>query len=201
MSKRNTGRRGRSRKRRSTGAAPAPEQIRDGQDGPPVAARVSAAPPARRRRQPAAAPARSGIFGADRDPGGVGPRPEAPWHPWPFSELLILVGAIASIVGVTSRTPRVLYAGIGAVLLGTLEFTVREHRSGYRSHTALLAAVPTALLHGGLAFGLFALGASGAALVLVPVFVDVPVFWFLFRYLRAIFEDARRERVFALRRR
>jgi hypothetical protein len=57
------------------------------------------------------------------------------------------------------------------------------------------------VLHGGLALGLFALGASGAALVLVPVLVDVPVFWFLFRYLRASFEDARRERVFALGRR
>jgi hypothetical protein len=48
------------------------------------------------------------------------------------------------------------------------------------------------------ALGLYALGARGEALVLVPVLVDVPVFWLLFRFLRARFEDARRERVFAL---
>jgi hypothetical protein len=139
--------------------------------------------------------------GVDRDPGGVGERPEAPWHPWPFSELLILVGAIGTIVGVINTDPRVLYAGLAAVVIGTLEFTVREHRSGYRAHSSLLAAVPTALVHGGIALGLFALGASGGVLVIAPLVIDVPLFWLLFRFLRARFDDARRERVFALRRR
>ena len=87
------------------------------------------------------------------------------------------------------------------MLLGTLEFTIREHRTGYRSHAALLAAVPTALVHGGVALGLYALGARGGVLVIAPVAVDVPVFWLLYRYLRARFEDARRERLFELRRR
>ena len=41
--------------------------------------------------------------------------------------------------------PSTLFASLGAVVLGTLEFTIREHRTGYRSHAALLAAVPTAL--------------------------------------------------------
>ncbi len=136
-----------------------------------------------------------------RDPGGVGERPEAPWHPWPFSELLIFVGAVGTIVGVLKEDGRLLYAGLGAVVLGTLEFTIREHRSGYRSHAALLAAVPTALVHGAIALALFALGARGEVLVLAPLLVDVPVFWLLFRTLRARFEDARRERVFALGRR
>ena len=136
-----------------------------------------------------------------RDPGGVGERPEAPWHPWPFSELLILVGAIGTIVGFASGAPATLFAGLGAVLLGTLEFTIREHRTGYRAHSALLAAVPTALVHGGIALGLFALGASGGVLVIAPLVIDVPVFWFLYRFLRSRFDDARRERVFALGRR
>ena len=136
-----------------------------------------------------------------RDPGGVGERPQAPWHPWPFSELLILVGAIGTIVGFGTRAPATLFAGLGAVLLGTLEFTIREHRTGYRSHAALLAAVPTALAHGAVAFLLSAAGAGGTVLVIAPLLVDVPLFWFLYRLLRSRFDDARRERVFALRRR
>ncbi len=114
---------------------------------------------------------------------------------------MILVGAIGTIVGFASGAPATLFAGLGAVLIGTLEFTIREHRAGYRSHAALLAAVPTALLHGGIALALFSLGASGPVLVLAPLAVDVPVFWLLYRLLRARFEDARRERVFELRRR
>lgn len=188
MSKRNAGRRGRARKRRSTGA-PAPQK--------PVA-EAPQRPATERRRRGTPSPAASGGRGAHRDPGGVGERPEAPWHPWPFSELLILVGAIGTIVGFTSKAQPVLFAGLGAVMLGTLEFTIREHLSGYRAHTAMLASVPTALFHGGVALGLYALGAPRVTWVLVPVILDVPLFWLLFRLLRARFQDARRERVFAL---
>jgi hypothetical protein len=196
VSKRNAGRRGRPRKRRS-GAAPTTEA-----PDPAAAAanRPAASVTARRTRG-----ARDGDLAssdrARRDPGGVGERPDAPWHPWPFSELLILVGAIGTIVGFASGAPWTLFAGLGAVLLGTLEFTIREHRAGYRSHAVLLAGVPTALLHGVIALVLFSQGARGGVLVLAPVVVDVPVFWLLYRFLRARFEDARRERVFELRRR
>ncbi len=197
MSKRNAGRRGRPRKRRS-GAVGTGEA----RDPAATAAAASTAAPAATRRTRGA---RDGDLAtpdrARRDPGGVGERPDAPWHPWPFSELLILVGAIGTIVGFASGHPWTLFAGLGAVLLGTLEFTIREHRAGYRSHATLLAAVPTAMLHGAIALALFSLGASGGVLVLAPLVVDVPVFWLLYRFLRARFDDARRERVFELRRR
>lgn len=152
-----------------------------------------------KRGQAATAP-RSARERPHRDPGGVGPRPDAPWHPWPFSELLIFVGAIATIIGFLRGAGGrdVLFAGIGAVVLGTLEFTVREHLAGYRSHTALIAAVPTALFHGACALALYELGAPHATWVAVPLALDVPIFWFLFRALKARFDDARRERVFAL---
>lgn len=198
MSKRNSGRRGRPRKRRGGAAAAdggALATAAEPLDAPAASVRPRRAPGAPRARG-----ARGGGF-ADRDPGGVGERPQAPWHPWPFSEILILVGAIGTLVGAIGQEPPVLFAGLGAVLIGTLEFTFREHRTGYRSHAALLAAVPTALLHGGVAFALSVLGARGAVLVLAPLAIDVPVFWLLFRLLRARFDDARRERVFALGRR
>jgi hypothetical protein len=211
MSKRNAGRRGRPRKRRaaSAGAALAEEASAEaaqsasspaaGASGQLTAPRRAAA--GRRTSRGARDPGAVTLDRSRRDPGGVGERPEAPWHPWPFSELLILVGAIGTIVGFGTGATATLFAGLGAVVLGTLEFTIREHRAGYRSHAALLAAVPTALLHGGVALGLYAAGARGAVLVLAPLLVDVPVFWLLYRMLKARFDDARRERVFALKRR
>ena len=84
-------------------------------------------------------------------------------------------------------------------MLGTLEFTLREHLSGYRAHTLLLALCrrrcSTAL-----ALVLLALGAPPAVVVVAPLVLDVPLFAFLFKLLRARFADARRERVFAGRR-
>jgi len=137
---------------------------------------------------------------ADRDPGGFGERPRAPWYPFPLAELLILIGLIAVAVGWFEEQQPALLAGVAAVLLGTLEFTIREHLSGYRAHSSLLAVVPTAVFHGVAALALFALGAPNAALILVPLALDVPLFFVLFKLLRARFEDARRERVQGVRR-
>jgi len=138
-----------------------------------------------------------------RAPGSVGERPQPPWHPWPLSELLIFIGAIGTLIGFArgEAGTSLLFAGLGAVMIGTLDFTIREHISGYRSHTAMLAALPTALLHGAAALGLFAIGAPRVTWVLVPLAVDIPLFWFLFKALRARFDDARRERIFQLSRR
>jgi hypothetical protein len=208
VAKRNSGRRGRSRKRRqgvssSTGAATATADATESVSTEPATAEpatseAASAGGARRQRGARRSPAERGIH---RDPGGVGERPQAPWHPWPLSELLILVGAIGTIVGFSTRAPGTLVAGLAAVLIGTLDFTIREHLSGYRAHGALLAAVPTAIVHGALAFALYQSGAPRASWIVVPLAIDVPLFWFLFRLLRARFEDARRERVFALKRR
>jgi hypothetical protein len=142
-----------------------------------------------------------GLLGADRDPGGVGERPRAPWHPVPVAELLILIGLIAVVVGAARGEAgiAIVFSGIAAVLIGTLEFSVREHLSGYRAHSSLIAAVPTAILHGVVAFGLSTLGAPSASLILVPLALDVPVFALLFKLLRGRFDDARRKRVLSLR--
>ncbi len=189
MAKRNSGRRGRSRKRRTPAPAGATETAA-GEQGAP-------SPPQRRARRPRNEPPPQGAY---RDPGGVGERPRAPWHPWPLSELLIFVGAIGTLIGFArgSAGRPVLFAGLGAVMLGTLEFTVREHLAGYRAHTAMLAAIPTALFHSAAAVGLYSLGAPRVSWIVVPLALDVPIFWFLFKGLRARFDDARRERVFEL---
>lgn len=193
MAKRNSGRRGRSQRRRAAGTSAASQSTSSEQ----ATARPEAK--ARAKRVETKRPAQADY----RAPGSVGARPEAPWHPWPLSESLILVGAVGTLIGFArgaSGRP-VLFAGLGAVMLGTLEFSIREHLAGYRAHTAMLAAIPTAIAHSVAALGLYALGAPRATWIIVPLAIDVPIFWFLFRVLRARFQDARRERVFKLGRR
>jgi hypothetical protein len=202
VAKRNSGRRGRSRKRRGA----APPSIADGQPHVVGAAAPARTPPAaastrRARARPRGAAGRAaGSFSEQL--AALGERPQAPWHPLPLSELLILIGLIGTIVGVArggSGRP-LLFAGIGAVAIGTLESTVREHLSGYRPHTTLLAFVPTALFHSAAAVALVALGTPAPIWALVPLMLDVPVFAFLFKLLRGRFLDARQERVLAARR-
>jgi hypothetical protein len=128
----------------------------------------------------------------------VGERPHAPWHPLPLSELLILVGAIGAAVGLARRAGGVplLLAGLGAVLIGTVEVTLREHLSGYRSQTLILTLLPTIALYTGVL--ILARPAPALSLVLLALVVALGVF--LFRALRARFKDARRERMFSERR-
>jgi hypothetical protein len=74
--------------------------------------------------------------------------------------------------------------------LGVIEITAREHFSGYRSHTALLAAIPSVAVEVGLvlAFG----EPTQRALLLLAV---VPIFGILFWLLRRKFLAARQARV------
>lgn len=181
MAKRNTGRRGRSRKRR------------------PSAPAASGAQEPRTRRRPA--PSEPGAY---KDPMSVGERPHAPWHPLPLSELLILVGAIGTIIGFrrlnsggfSSGGPTLL-ASLAAVAIGTVEVTLREHLSGYRSHTLILALLPTIVFHSIVVLLV-------AAFTQVPRWLNIPLLLidgllvtFLFKLLRLRFLDARRERTFA----
>ncbi|MGA9874310.1 MAG: hypothetical protein WBQ21_00690 [Solirubrobacteraceae bacterium] len=126
-----------------------------------------------------------------------GERPPAPWHPLPLSELLIFAGAIAFVLamirlrhGISAGGP-LLLAGILAVALGTIEVAWREHRSGFRSHTLLLALLPVVVLHSVVVLGV-TFASKPSQWVNVGMFaVDIAVFVFLFRLLRARFLDAR----------
>jgi hypothetical protein len=197
VANRKKGSRARSRKRRpgANGAqATAPREPR------PAAPQPTASAPERPRRQRAAERRAEEAKRSDyRAPGSVGERPRAPWHPFPLAELMILVGLVAIAIGAArgEAGKTILLTGVVIVVLGTLDTTVREHWSGYRSHAGLLASVPTALFHGGAALLLYALGAPSITWVLVPIALDVPLFTLLLKLLRARFADARRERVFA----
>jgi hypothetical protein len=211
VANRNNGRRGRSRKRRrssarAAGAAGGADLTATGKDSAGErAALLATRPPAGARARPRSAAQRGAAkSGGLKDPQSLGERPEAPWHPVPVSELLILIGAIATVVGASKLskdgsggTPT-LIAGIVAVLIGTIEFSFREHRSGYRSHTILLALLPTVALYTGTLLVLAAfISPVPVGLKIAPLALALPVFAILFKLLRGRFQDARRERVFA----
>ena len=210
MANRNKGRRGRSRKRRRPVAQVA--------DGGAAAALGRADEDRAREREPARGPAPSsrgsrararpraapqGGAGRFRDAQSVGERPPAPWHPLPLSELLILVGAIGAVVGLrkgVSHGGPALIAGLAAVAIGTVEVTLREHRSGYRSHALILALLPTIAFHSVVILITAAFTQAPQALNVALLGLDAALFAFLFKLLRARFSDARRERVFKGRR-
>jgi hypothetical protein len=198
VANRNSARRGRSRKRRparssserSSGGEQAADAPAAGEPSPGRA--VSAQRRARTPRQAGAAGARS----ADE-------RPPAPWHPLPLSELLIFIGAIVTVIGLRrtssgfSAGAPALAAGLAAVLIGTIEVTLREHRSGYRSHALLLAALPVIVFHSLVVLIVAAFTPVPRLLNVGLLVLDVGLFALLFKLLRARFVDARRERRFA----
>ena len=94
-------------------------------------------------------------------------RPKAPWHPVPLVEIAVLVGIVCIVVGFFTRDAaygRTLIAlGLALGALGGLDTTAREHFTGYRSHTLVLAAFPA------VAVAVLAAVAGAPALVIPPL--------------------------------
>jgi hypothetical protein len=112
---------------------------------------------------------------------------------------LILAGVIAFAIGVLSgppgRSAPALIAGAGAALLGTAEFSLREHLGGYRSHALLLALIPVVIFHSAviLIAGAFANLPREANLALLVV--DAGLFYGLYTHLRARYLAERSRRL------
>src|SRR3954471_8519550 len=86
-----------------------------------------------RRRAAAAAPRR-----------GTREAPPAPWGSFPLTELVVFLALVFGVIGFIrfdTRSGKVMV--VAAMVLGSLgglEVSIREHFSGFRSHTTLLAA-------------------------------------------------------------
>lgn len=119
-----------------------------------------------------------------------GERPEGLFGGLPVSEVAILVGLIAGVVGFVDGGGAPLIVGLVVCALGVVEVTAREHFSGYRSHTVLLAAIPAIAVEVGV---VLAFGEPRQRLLLLVVVV--PVFGVLFWLLRRRFAAARQARV------
>jgi hypothetical protein len=125
---------------------------------------------------------------------------------------LILIGIIAVIFGlvrhvsldgpgqVSGAGAPALVAGVVAILIGTIEFALREHRSGYRSHTLLLSVLPPIAVYSIALLAVSAFTTFPRWLNIPLLIIAVGLFVFLWKVLRASFTDARRERKFAPRR-
>ncbi len=196
MAKRKSSKRSRSRR-------PASQPVQgDPSAGPessaePVSTNVATSdrPATSRSQAPRTKPARTRTGAQAQDA-----RPQAPWHPLPLAELLILVGVVGVMVAVFLEkvvSPPLLVASIAAVAIGTFEVTLREHLGGYRSHTVLLAVVPVVVLHSAvlLIAGAFT---SVPRWVNIPLLaLDIAIFSLLYKLLRLRYLDAKRERRFA----
>ena len=86
-------------------------------------------------------------------PGGeLDEAPPAPWGSFPLVELAVLVGLIMLVLGFFfvegNRGPILVATGLALGSIGGLELTIREHFSGFRSHTMMLAGVPALIVLG-----------------------------------------------------
>jgi hypothetical protein len=125
-----------------------------------------------------------------RQLGREGARPEGPFGGLPVSEAAILLGIISAVFGFLNGGGAALVVGLVVCALGVCEITGREHFSGYRSHTALLAGIPAVLIEVGVV-AIFGEPKQRALLLAIVV----PVFAILFWLLRRQFMIARQARV------
>jgi hypothetical protein len=125
-----------------------------------------------------------------RQLGREGARPESPFGGVPVSEVAILLGIIGAVFGFLNGGGPALVVGLVVCALGVCEITGREHFSGYRSHTALLAGIPAVLIEVGVV-AIFGAPKQRALLLAIVV----PVFAILFWLLRRQFMIARQARV------
>jgi hypothetical protein len=137
----------------------------------------AAAPPAAAPAPPPAAPR------TPRRHARLDEAPKAPWHPVPLVELAILAGLILVVAGFVSggESGGILVAGgIVLVSVAALELAVREHVTGYRSHTGLLAGVCGVAVAAGLRFA----GVNQIVVLAIAVVVGI----FAFVALRGAFQ-------------
>lgn len=67
--------------------------------------------------------------------------PPAPWHPLPLAELAIVFGLLAILIAAFLADRDGIMAGFFLIVLGTAEFSWREHHHGFRSHATVLAMI------------------------------------------------------------
>ena len=136
----------------------------------------------RSRRRFSAPPGQAGS-GVNRQPGAASKatdstsqqaisRPAAPWGAFPLTEIAVAIGLgmlVGGFVAGGQAGTVILVTGMALCSLAGFEQALREHRCGYKSHSAVLAGVPAAVTVGVLALAgvapkFFAPAAIGVAI-------------------------------------
>jgi len=113
-------------------------------------------------------------------------RPPALWAPLPLTELLILAGLVLMgwgfLQGVGEKGNSKIAAGLAVASIAGMELSMREHVTGFRSHTTLLAGAVAiaAIVVVGLLIGVQTLG--------VLLITGLLVFGGSFYWLRELFK-------------
>ena len=140
------GKRSRKRSGQPEGSAPSTGTTRAERD----AARLRRAQAERRGERPATPKPRPGRVSAED-------RPPPVWAPFPLTELVTLAGIVLMAWGLLSAGEagnRRVLAGLAIASLAGLELAVREHVTGFRSHSALLAGAFAIVVMVAVGFGL-----------------------------------------------
>lgn len=162
-----------SRKRRTHGSAPR-----------------AVASTRREEREQRRDDARRELRRGNRQLGREGERPQGMFGGLPVSEAAILIGFIGLVIGFVQGGGVVIVVSLIVVGLGVFEVTAREHFSGYRSHTILLALLPAVAVVAALVAIFGAPQQRGLVLLYLA-----PPFGVLFWLLRRRFVAARQARV------
>jgi hypothetical protein len=134
--------------------------------------------------------ARRELRRGNRQLGREGERPEGLFGGLPVSEAAILIGIIGLVIGFIRGGGAVIVVSLIVVGLGVVEFMAREHFSGYRSHTVLLALLPAVAVVAAVV-SIFGVPQQRGLVVLYVA----PLFLALFWLLRRRFLAARQARV------
>src|SRR4051794_6477286 len=113
-------------------------------------------------------------------------RPKPPWHPVPLVELCVLGGIVLLIIGAINHDSThgrtMLVFGVALASIAGLETAAREHFTGYRSHSTLLAGLPAIVV-----LAVLAIAVKAAPVVLIAA--GAVVFAACFLLLRRVFRS------------
>lgn len=98
--------------------------------------------------------------------------PPAPWHPLPLAEAAIVLGFLAILLAAFLTDRDGIYAGFLLIVLGTAEFSWREHHHGFRSHATVLGAI-AGFIVGGIVWRVSGLSRNASIGVGLVVFLIV----------------------------
>jgi hypothetical protein len=141
----------RKRRQRTRAAADDREAVRQARPERPAAARADVPARAERRagtgtdapaeRRPSRLEVRAGVR-----------RPDAIWAPFPLTEIAMAVGLVLFAIGFAGGAAALLLAGVGVLAVAVAELCLREHFSGFRSHSILLGLLPVTAVHLGVVY-------------------------------------------------